>query len=203
MRRPWLIALAAATLVAGCNQYRTVPVSEASKFSKENFPTKGGVVVRDVDGNHVRIEHFRQLRAKGLACILSDVHSQPSKPCRHRWVEVVPPVGIEIHGTTLFLHPSPTRRRQRPSVRVDEVSEVVVSAKSGRRGGIVIGTAVGVGMVVIGGGLGIMALSADRNTEDHSGATSLGIFIAGAAVGAATLLITMPLTTDLGDEIDP
>jgi hypothetical protein len=187
----------------GCNQSRTVPVSEASKFSKENFPAKGGVVVRDVDGNRVRVEHFRQLRAKGLACILIDVHSEADQPCRHRWVEVFSPVGIESHGTTLFLHPSPTRRRHRPSVRVEEVSEVVVTDRSMRRGAIIGATAVGVAAVVIGGGLVLSQMTGDWNEDDDNGVTPPRILAVAALASGVSLLFTVPLTTDLGEELDP
>jgi hypothetical protein len=88
-------------------------------------------------------------------------------------------------------------------MRVDEVSEVTVSDRSLRRGGIIIGTAVGVAALVFTGGLVISQMTGDWHEKDDRGVTPLAVLVAAAAAGGATVPFTVPLTTDLGEELDP
>jgi hypothetical protein len=72
-----------------------------------------------------------------------------------------------------------------------------------RRGAIILGTAVGVAAVVIGGGMVLSQQTGDWHEDDDKGVTPQAILVTAALASGVSLLFTVPLTTDLGDEIDP
>lgn len=204
MRRPLLGALVAWVLLAGCTQHRTVPVSEVSKFSRDTFPAKGGVVVHDVDGQRVRIEHFRTLEVAGERCVLlADAEHEQDAPCRRNLAVFVAPLGIHAEGTTLFIEPNPSRGRYHQAMRFDGVREITVADKSDKRGAIILFPAVGVAALVFVGAVLIAKQSKDDDNNEGDLATPILSFGAAAAAGGATLLLTIPLTADLGKELDP
>jgi hypothetical protein len=190
----------AAVLITGCSQYRTVPVSEASKFSSDRFPAQGGVIVHDVDGNRVRIEHFMHVAIEGDTCVhLADAKHPEEKPCWHNGARFATPLGIRTEGTTVFIKPN-DRRRNSQTVKIEGVREVTLVDKSQTRGSIVIPIAIVVGILGFYGGA---ALGEElEGKEDGTGAVLVGIGGAVAAAGAS-LLVTLPLTADLGETLDP
>lgn len=195
----WVVSL---LLAGACSQYRAIPPSEATKLSAEHRSEAQPVVVRDVQGKRVRIDHFESLKVTGTNCVvLPDEQHDLAEPCESNRLRFYAPVGLTASAQTLWVRPQPPDRYHPRQVELTGVREVLVIDRSATRALVVTGVTLAAG---IGAFFGTALLVNEIDDHDPHGysALFLGSAAAGAAVGGS-LAITLPLTRDLGVELPP
>lgn len=206
----WTLLFGAGWLAVcgGCKQHRTVPVSEASKLGYLDRPPSGEVVVTDIEGQSVYIESFRTVVVQLQRCY--DYAAYHELYCYVRNVDYRTPMHLEVSDDQLLVVPSPEDRRHpeperytiapaRVEVEPDKAAYVegvknirLVDRSAGRTWTILVTSVM----------VGVSAIWATYEVAKASDAEQAGVpfgilFTAPAAVGAS-LLITVPLTRDLG-----
>jgi hypothetical protein len=177
-----------------------VPVSEADKFSNERFPREGGVVVKDIGGKRVRIEHFRLLKVAAPRCVvLTEDQRAIEDLCHTTKPRFQAPVRIETRGSTVIVAPNSEDQFHPRVVRLDGVKEVTLVDRNYARPFIVVGSALVFGTLAF---FGAGFAYAELDDSDGFGAAYFAI-AAGGLVGTGSLFLTLPLTSKLGEELDP
>lgn len=185
---------------AGCMRYRSVPVAEAPKLSAQNVPPSGEIVVKDVDGQRVRIDSFSIVDV-GIERCQQMRNGGPY--CYDDYVRFRAPVYIARTDGVLRVVPNESDRRAPGIYLFPDVRHVTIGERSDSRTWIVVGTAIIAGVAAG----AATAIGVSRSFPDQSGwyegygypMIFLPFFAAGAAAGVS-LLITVPLTRDLGTE---
>jgi hypothetical protein len=194
----WRPALALLTLsFGGCSRIRDVPVAELPRVVSE---TRVGrtVEVVSVQGETVQIESFSRVEIwrEGpcweSGCRVTQL-LKLDQPLEARLL----PDGVELSG-----HKG---RKQKRVVQVVPLNQprtwARLSEPSASRGLTVVGVALASALAV-GIPVAVVVGSKSDSTDDLSALRQvLAGTAAGAAVGSATLLITFPLTRDLGTEL--
>jgi hypothetical protein len=194
----WRLALALFALsAAACSRTRDIPIAELPRVVSE-MQAGRAVQVTSVRGERVRIESFSQIEVwhEGhcweSGCRVTQV-LKLDQPLEARLL----PSGVELSGRH-------GRKRERvvqllPLDRAKTWARL--SEHSASRGFVTAGVAVASALAV---GIGVAALvgaNSDATDDPHGLTQILAGTAAGGAMGGLTLLITLPLTKDLGTEL--
>jgi hypothetical protein len=183
----------------GCSRYRTVPVSEAPKLSANRFLETGNVVVRDVDGRRVRINNFRILEVPRQDCTMLAREAADVR-CKAGRARLLTPLGLDVSGSTLFVQ-LPNRPEASPT-RFEGVREITLVDRSFTRGPIVVGSAV-IATVAVYVGTVLLVQQLDPSAKYHPLKAFLPAALTGTAAGVGAIVIMLPLTADLGEDVSP
>jgi hypothetical protein len=192
-----IVLLAALMLASACNkQYRTVPVAEVSTPTWETFPPPGALVVRDVDGRQIRIEHVGFVEVPAFRCDPPPDATWPDPShCKAISVRFVTPVYWLRRGPTLAIVPS-SADEERPHY-FERVETVTLVDRDDSRAWIMAGVAVGAGAAAAFGSAAVISSAGGDSLQ-----TALGGLLIGYGVGGLSLLVTTPMTRDLGEVIE-
>jgi hypothetical protein len=191
-----------AIVVSGCARYRTIPVTEASKVSYENVPRSGGVVVEDVDGERIRIDHFRFVEVLFVKC--QKMRLSKKLYCYDDKIRYSAPVFLHRDGERLLVVPNSADPRNTQPRWFETAKAVRVVDKDLLRGLMMTGTALAIFTAVSVRTTYALSQSWTLDRKWHArdphgvGPLLLGLFI-GIGAGGASLLVTGPLTRELGD----